>query len=90
MLIVSPCRATTGSNHIVDVPLLDWLAVLTLSRARMVRRQVRRTARAGPPSTKFYSFRVMMLNDVGVIRHSVLGEIMIVVNISLGASWIWV
>ena len=40
MLIVSPCKATTGSNHIVDVLLLDWLAVLTLSRARMVRRVV--------------------------------------------------
>ena len=40
MLIVSPCRATTGSNHTVDVLLLAWPAVLKLNRAKMVRRQV--------------------------------------------------
>ena len=40
MLIVSPCRATTGSNHTVVVLLLAWLDVLRLNRARMVRRQV--------------------------------------------------
>ena len=35
----------------------------------------------------------MSLNDISVVRLSVLGEIrivMIVVNISIGASWIWV
>ena len=40
MLTVSTSKASTGSNHTVAVLQLDWLAVLTLSRARMVRRVV--------------------------------------------------
>ena len=40
MLIVSPCRATTGSSHTVVALLLAWLGVPRLNKARMVRRQV--------------------------------------------------
>ena len=35
MLIMSPSKATTGFNHTAVVPVLGWLAVLTLSRARI-------------------------------------------------------
>ena len=31
----------------------------------------------------------MVLNDVGALRHNALGEILIRVDISLGASWSW-
>ena len=98
MLTVSPSKATTGSKHTADVPLLGWLAVLTLSRARIVSKVVfliLGAAGAGPgslqspPSTKFSSFCCVGLSGTGVVRRNILGEIrvaMVVENISFCAS----